>query len=265
MMLRELQKQFLNDLFNNQSSPKIESSILNTGSRTALEQFQSYRDSVIGGMIDALADSFPVIQQLVGEQFFNFISSRYIRITPSLSPDLNNYGGGFADFIETLDNLEALPYLSDVARLEWYWQHIINGGNCKPSNLTQLAELGENDSDTIIFSLCPHANVLHSDYAIHKIWQANQQSAVDTQNTQIDINNNVNLLVWRNELTLEMNITLLDSNQLFFLALINQGMIFSEVCSVYDKKYPDDDIGVILSHCIQSGWIHSFKLTTELL
>ncbi len=259
-MLRELQKQFLNDLFNNKSSPNIISSITDSASRTPLEQFQSYRDSVIGGILEALSDSYPVVLKLVGDDFFNYISEHYIQVTPSLSPDLNNYGGDFADFIDKQDNLDALPYLSDVARLEWYWQQIINGSNCKPSNLSQLIELDKNDSDDIIFSLSPHANLLHSDYAIHEIWQTNQQTTINAHDFQIDINHNVNLLIWRNALTMEMNITLLNSNQLFFLALINQGMVFSEVCTLYDEKYPAEDIGLILSQCIQSGWIYSFKL-----
>lgn len=255
-MLRNIQEIFLDGLFNLETTPDILSVISEKSSRTAYDQFMSYRDSVIGGIIEALADSYPVVKKLVGEQFFNHISYQYIREHPSTSPDLNNYGRQFADFIDTLDSTESVPYLSDVARLEWAWQKIINGENSRTGNLHLLANLNENNSDNLIFKLNPHTSLVFSKYAIHKIWEVNQENV--TINEDIKIDKNTNLLIWRNGL--DMNMTVIEVNQLFFLELIHQDIYFSDICVQYHARYPEHDIGELLSHCIRANWIHSFIL-----
>jgi hypothetical protein len=256
-MLRDIQQQFLSALFNQEPSPNILSVISETGARTAQQQFMSYRDSVIGGMIEAMAISYPVVKKLVGAQFFNHITYQFIRQTPSISPDLNNYGGNFSHYLETLDNLETVPYLYDVARLEWHWQCLINGSNAKPGNLHLLVDVEDSQTDNLLFKLSPHSGLLTSDYAVHKIWELNQDDHNFSES--IDIEERVNLFIWRNKL--DMNITVINENQYLLLLLIEQNKIFSNVCVQYNAQYPDDDIGTLLSYCIQSGWIYSFSIS----
>jgi len=256
-MLRNIQEIFLDGLFSQEATLDILSVISEKSSRTANDQFMSYRDSVIGGIIEALADSYPVVKKIVGEQFFNHISYQYIRQYPSTSPDLNNYGEQFSAFIDTLTTTNTVPYLSDVAKLEWAWQKIIIGENSKAGNLHLLASLNEQNSDDLLFRLNPHTSLLFSNYAIHKIWEVNQDNAKNKENVKID--KNTNLLIWRNGL--DMNMTVIEVNQLFFLELIHQDIYFSEACVQYHARYPEHDIGELLSHCIRSNWIHSFILT----
>ncbi len=255
-MLLNIQKQFLEALFNSDPRPEILSFIDNSGSRSAVDQFQSYRDSVTGSINGALAISYPVVKKLVGEDFFNHITQQYIQQQPSTSPDLNNYGDNFSDFIKTLKNLETVPYLSDVAKLEWAWQKIINGSQSEPGNLESLSHLNEHEIDNVVLTLSPHASLLQSDYAINTIWEMNQ----DDVNTDIaiDCNNKVNLLIWRNGL--DMNITVINDSQFYFLDLTNQSLTFTTVCEQHQKHFPDDDITTLLSNAIQSNWIHSFSL-----
>jgi hypothetical protein len=255
-MLHNIQKQFLQAVFNSDTNPDILTSISNSGSRSAVEQLQSYRDSVIGGIKEALVISYPVVYKLVGEEFFNYITQQYIQDTPSVSPDLNDYGHNFSDFLDTLKNLESAPYLSDVARLEWCWQKIINGSNCKPGNLDLLTSLSDNETDNIVFKLNIHTSLLHSDYAIHKIWKKNQSN--NTNNAELNIDAYVDLIIWRHGL--DMNITIINENQFFFLNLISQSIPFPEVCEQHITRYPEDDITALLSNAIQSNWIESFSL-----
>jgi len=259
-MLALIQQQFLAALFNQQQTPEILSSISQQGSRTALDQFNCYRDSVVSGITEALAISYPVVKKLVGEQFFNHLCYLYLVQHPSTSPDLNDYGEQFSNFIDTLSNTQSVPYLSDVAKLEWAWQKIINGSNSQTNNLQQLSNLTERQSENIHFQLAAHSTLIHSPYPIHEIWQMNQ---LDTQQTDssniININNNdVNLLLWRNNF--DMNITPIELKHWVFLSLINRDIAFSEVCVEYSQLYSQHDITTLLTHSIQSGWITSFTI-----
>ncbi len=257
-MLRDIQQQFLNGLFSQEDNPEIISAISEKGTRTTHDQFMSYRDSVIGGIIEALTISFPVTKALVGEQFFNHICYQYIRQTPSKSPDLNHYGYDYAIFLDSLDNLQTVPYLSDVARLEWAWQKIINGSKTKPGNLQSLATLKADESDNLLFALSPHSSLIQSHYAINKIWQANQENLINNNEQTFEINTEVNLFIWRSGL--DMKIDAIESKQFLFLKLIQQENIFSDVCEHYNQHYPNDDIGILLTNCIQANWIHSFTI-----
>ncbi len=63
---------------------------------------------------------YPVCCQLVGEIFFNATALSFINQCPCLSPDLGDYGKQFPDFIANFEPVKHLPYLSDVAHLEWH-------------------------------------------------------------------------------------------------------------------------------------------------
>lgn len=78
-----------------------------------------YRNNVMGSLLDGLAASFPVVQALVGEAFFRAMAAVFVRAAPPQSPVLAHYGGGFADFIAGFAPAAGLPYLADMARLEF--------------------------------------------------------------------------------------------------------------------------------------------------
>ncbi|NQD95269.1 DUF2063 domain-containing protein, partial [Pseudomonas sp. CrR25] len=81
-------------------------------------RFAVYRNNVFSSLVGALADSFPVVQQLVGEAFFGAMARVYVHRSPPRSPLLLHYGDDFPTFIEGFEPAGSLPYLADVARLE---------------------------------------------------------------------------------------------------------------------------------------------------
>lgn len=86
-----------------------------------------YRRNRIGVLVRALEAAYPACARVLGERCFRALARDYVAEHPSLGPDLNAYGEGLADFIDALapEPLQALPYLSDLARLEWYWQRAV--------------------------------------------------------------------------------------------------------------------------------------------
>src|SRR3990167_7733275 len=62
-------------------------------------RFAVYRNNVTVSLIDALADTFPVVQALVGEEFFRAMARVSVRATPPRSRLMAFYGHDFADFV----------------------------------------------------------------------------------------------------------------------------------------------------------------------
>ena len=78
-----------------------------------------HRETTLGALAGALEVTYPVCARLVGPEFFRQAARRFAREVPSRSPDLTDYGAELADWLAAFEPARALPYLPDVARLEW--------------------------------------------------------------------------------------------------------------------------------------------------
>lgn len=124
------------------------------GAVPAEARLQIYRNHYTITLTDALAATYPVVHRLVGEGFFNQAARRFVRMAPPASPCLFDYGAGFGDFLATLREAAALPYLADVARFEW---------------ALNLAYQAEDDGAA--------RTTLRSAFPVSQIWLANQPDA----------------------------------------------------------------------------------------
>lgn len=111
-----------------------------------------YRHHVLSTLTAVLVDTFPVVRRLVDPRFFGYAADAFIRRHPPAGPCLFEFGAAFADFLADFPPCRDLPYLPDVARLEW------------------ALEAAYHDED-------PAPRQLESRYPIDAIWHANQPGA----------------------------------------------------------------------------------------
>jgi hypothetical protein len=78
-----------------------------------------YRNNILEGFRLALADIYRVLETLIGEECFRALAYEYVHAHPSLCGDRNTYGGELPDWLLTHPLARSVPYLPDVARLEW--------------------------------------------------------------------------------------------------------------------------------------------------
>ena len=81
-----------------------------------------YRNNVLHSLTEALADQFPAACRMVGERFFNGLAREFVLAYPPRDPALTFYGREFADFVGANKHCQSLPWLSDLARLEYLCQ-----------------------------------------------------------------------------------------------------------------------------------------------
>lgn len=82
-------------------------------------RFAVYRNNVVVSLVAALGETFPVCRELVGAEFFEAMARLHVRASPPDSPVLAHYGADFPAFIAAFPPAASLPYLADVARLEY--------------------------------------------------------------------------------------------------------------------------------------------------
>ena len=140
------------------------------------KRFAVYRNNVVVSLVDALADSFPVVQALVGEDFFRAMAAEFARGNPPRSPVLAWYGAGFADFVEGFPPAAGLPYLADVARLEWLRVEAWHAADADPLPLAEIGALlaDETALPTLRLALHPSLRVLRSAHPVVSLWAAHQ-------------------------------------------------------------------------------------------
>ena len=111
-----------------------------------------YRANVEAAANKALSAAYPVIRQVVGGARFDDLARAYQRHAPSRSGDLNELGSAFTDFIADNDGARSLPYLPDLARLEWAAHRAYGAADAEALDADALAQLPVHRQSMIRFS-----------------------------------------------------------------------------------------------------------------
>lgn len=141
--------------------------------RAPQARFNVYRNNIFASLTATLRARFPVVERLVGEEFFAAVARVFIARHPPCSPVLLEYGAGFAGFLETFEPAEQLPYLPDVARLEWLRNVAYHATDRTPLDPAELARIPAEDLAAVSFELHPSAGLLTSPYPAVGIWETN--------------------------------------------------------------------------------------------
>jgi hypothetical protein len=124
----------------------------------------------------ALAAVFPCVAALMGEDAFALLARAYRLACPPLRGDLALLGEGLADFIAADPQLADVPYLADMARLEWLLDRAERAADAAP-RLESLQLLAQADPQALWLQLAPGAALLRSAWPVVTIRAAHQQQA----------------------------------------------------------------------------------------
>jgi hypothetical protein len=139
-------------------------------------RFAVYRNNVVHSLVAVLTDTFPVVCQLVGAEFFGAMARLYLVEHPPASPLMHRYGAGLPAWIADFEPATALPYLSDVARLEWARLcafHAADAAAIEVQALVGLMQAPERLAGTSV-ALHPTLAIVRSPHPIVSLWSAHQ-------------------------------------------------------------------------------------------
>jgi hypothetical protein len=143
----------------------------------AAARLRIHRNHVLRSLETALSATFPTVQALVGDEFFRGMARMFVVGDLPLQPVLSEYGAGFPRFTEGYAPAGGLPYLADIARLDWALNVAFHSPAEPRLTSADLASIPVEQLPAKSVSLAPGAAVLRSIYPIDRIWAAAQPGA----------------------------------------------------------------------------------------
>lgn len=208
MSLQNLQADFIDAVFSDHSFTQA--------TVKPASHLRIYRNNIYSGMIMALCDTYPLIKQLLGENFFALAAKDYIDRYPSRSPDLNEYGEYFHHFIAEFDHAKDFVYLSEVAKFEWACHEILAAGEHALFDLNILRQTSPDDYGNLHFSFHPACRIVRFKYPILDIVDLCKHERKD--NVDLD-QGGVNLILYRYEKSIKM-LDVDDAEYIFLYTLL---------------------------------------------
>ena len=228
---------------------------LKIGTTPAGKRFSVYRNNVVAGLADALTVGFPVLEKLLGKEFFRAMACVFVREHPPDSPLLSKFGRAMPGFLASFPPVEHLPYLPDVARLELTLRQSYHAADVTPVPPDSLAGLSEADIASARIAFAPSARLFRSPHPVFSIWQAN------TNDTPYGKWAGEDVLVVRRSFDPEP--LRLGAGEYEFLSALESGSTILDAHAAGFAANPDFQLAAVLGQLLSFNSVKQFLLTEQ--
>ncbi|MEM7504868.1 MAG: DNA-binding domain-containing protein [Pseudomonadota bacterium] len=254
LSLHELQRRFAAGLGGEANALD---GVVRAGTFSAAERLRIYRNNYNLSLTAALGDVYPVVQQLVGEGFFGWLAHKFVAVHPSRSGNLHDFGAELPAFLESFEAAAELPYLPDVARIEWGWHAAFHAADVEPFPLEHLAAVPAEAHEHLRFAVRPGMTLVASAFPASEIWEAHQPDG--DADAEIDLGAGAEwVLVLRNDHGVQ--VVRLAPGMYAMLEAMIAGATFGDACTYADESAPDTDLGGALRDLMALGALIDFDI-----
>jgi hypothetical protein len=209
-----------------------------------------YRHHVFESLATALAATFPTVQALVGADFFRTMARAFIGQSLPAQPVLAEYGAGFADLLAGYRPARDLPYLTDVARLDWALNLAFQapvGGRLAAADLSTVPV--EHLPSMAVGLSAGGAVLIRSRYPLDRIWETSQPGAAGGT---VDLNSGgADLLVLRRPD--DAAFVRLTAGEAAFMAALAEGTSLEAASGAAFQGDPDFDLSTSFARLLFLG------------
>lgn len=212
----------------------------------AARRFSVYRNNVTVSLTAALARRFPVIQRLVGPDFFQQMARLFAETHRPRTPVLLEWGGSFPDFLAGFPPLAEYPYMADVALIEVARGQAYHAADRAPIASGVLCNV---DPARLVLSLHPSVRVMRLDYAAVSVWTQNQPGAV---RGPLDITVPQIALILR-DAEYKVPVLSISGADAVMIDRIGAGATLTAAATTAQRQDPTHDPAALVRHLMQAG------------
>lgn len=253
MKLKEIQEEFAKHIYDKTQNKVFD--VIDESDIDKNERLEIYRNNVLGNFDTALELTYEVIKKLVGDQYFESLSKKYHQKYRSKSGNLDDYGNYFHRLISSLKKEHQLPYLSDIAKLEWRYHLAYFAANTTPLDTKKLQQVPEENFSELIFKLHPSCHLFSSQYPVFTIWNNVRKNF----KKEINIKNKKGELILIERSHLKTNIHNLSEIEYMFLQNIKKKSTLYKIYETLGKVDPQIAIGLLVNKFVSNGVLNNFN------
>lgn len=138
-----------------------------------------YRNNVAAGLLSVLAERFPAVRRLAGDDSFFAAARSFLAAHPPRSPVLMGYGEGFPDFVRALGSAACFNYMADIAMLELARGRAYHAADADPLAPAQWTLVPADALGGKRVELHPSMSLVASRFPIVSAWRASEAGRVD--------------------------------------------------------------------------------------
>jgi len=175
--------------------PDIKQSFATQSDNESQQRFAIYQNNVFHSLTNALGDLYPVVKQLVGDEFFTGMAAYYLREEPPRQAAMVHFGKSFPLFLSGFKHTQSMPYLAPVAQLELARHHAYHAKDSIPLSVNDFTKVNPEQIAEATLTPHPSLQIIKANYSIFTIWQIHQ--ADTNSDEKVEINEPQQVLIVR--------------------------------------------------------------------
>lgn len=235
--LVNLQKQLQNFLIH--SDETIQQNIMSTKNVSIEARLAIYANAYRSRLCDALADTYPVLQEYLGTESFEQLSLAYIDQYPSCYRSIRWFGDQLAAFMNQSPPFCEYPYLYELAQFEWAMTMVFDAADAVPLSIAEIGTIPPDAWENMRFQMHPSIQCLPFKWNVIAIWQAisDKQPPVEPEKNVVS----TTCIFWR--YNLDNQFCQLSEEEASAIDMMLSGATFGELCEklcqwVEEEKAP---------------------------
>jgi hypothetical protein len=170
MPLKQQQNEFIHALENCETK----TTLFTLPHHKAQKRLNIYRDSVHYSRIAALTKLFKCCKSMLGDDYWLQLLDQFIAAHSFSDLDSMASGAAFIAFLQQHVVVTQVPYLAELARLEWAWHKCFHQATAQKTEST-LTEAIQQYGENLQLCLASQAQLLASAYPLYDLWLLAQQ------------------------------------------------------------------------------------------
>ncbi len=223
------------------------------GQLGAEERVDIYAQMYYARLFEILKGDFPRVAAILGCDRFHEVTSAYLAQHPSTHPSLRQLGRFFSAFLQARPESEELPFLSELAALEWARVEVFDAPDTEPLRAEHLQMIQPDDWPALILHLVPAFQVVNSEWPLHVIWKAAEED--EAPHEEAVAREPSVLRVWRNGFSVYH--TKMDATEQMVLTGVMAGNPFDAICETLESQLSAEEsataVGSLLLRWIEDG------------
>lgn len=250
MGLRQLQRELQLHLLDGDA--RILARVVDAPPFTPSQRLHVYGNAYRVRLTDALRGTYPVLAQVLGDDYFASLAVDFIASHVSRHRSIRWYGRELPQYLLTHAPFHEQPILAEIAHFEWHLAAAFDAADARPLAREVLAALTPDAWGDTAFVF--HPSLHRRDYAWNApaVWQAIQRG--ETPPDPALATNSVQWLVWRHDL--KTRFRSLDAAEASALDAALGGATFADVCEALMECVDEAGVSSCAAQCL-SKWVDS--------